>query len=773
MSRRYLSIAAFVVAVLLLPKGDVEACGPDWEPEVFVNNAKPDNPAGFANGQLGIIQTGFDSSDYAVAYRYLVGGKLSAGEQHTYAPPVVSPEHDDAWWRNATPEQKREAQQEQQDAWQAKRAAEPRNRWIAERAKYAPPTGPDAQMPSLETDWQGSDIIGEYYVNCPDPAFENATATLESRTKTWGQGSKWLADWIHGQDAVFTNCSGKTAEIPTSASAEAPALLKQDRAYQTASATFYGRQFDQAEQQFAAIGADHDSPWSDWGAYLAARSVVRKAFATGKQTNPWSGDLASYDDATMRHAQQMLETLLALPSPKPSRAAIQSELNFIRIRTESKKRAAEITAALAGPASDPNFDQDLKDLSFLLARNVDVKGAAPLLDWIAAWRGGGTAATVYDTWQQTHMLPWLVVAMARATPSDSFAPALVADAEKIAPKSPAYDTVFYHRVRLLIGLNRAAEARSLLDGALPTLRKQKPGSNLNALLGERMSVARNFSEFLEFAPRPTLSTGSQGASDLKGQCNERAHAVNEVAPCPEAEHPVEFAADAVRILNQKIPLSMLIEAAKSTALPQNLREGIAIVAWTRSVLLEDAQGAAVLAPLLPKPIRDAAGTSVGFAADFTILHNPGIRPYLESGIPRVSSYGYFDEFRNNWWCKPWDGQAGYGERTVPSIPNPAFLPANQSSLADSEYEQLQKLPDSAAVIGRRVIDYAKAHHDDPRVPEALALTVRATHYACQSYSYSPNGDTKSPYTPTSKAAFELLHRSYPKSPWTAKTRYYY
>jgi hypothetical protein len=87
------------------------------------------------------------------------------------------------------------------------------------------------------------------------------------------------------------------------------------------------------------------------------------------------------------------------------------------------------------------------------------------------------------------------------------------------------------------------------------------------------------------------------------------------------------------------------------------------------------------------------------------------------------------------------------------------------------------LPDSASVIGQRVIDYSNAHPDDPNVPEALALTVRATHYACQSPdSYpkgKPPGDTTTEYTPVSKAAFELLHKRYPKSPWTIKTPYYY
>ena len=68
----------------------------------------------------------------------------------------------------------------------------------------------------------------------------------------------------------------------------------------------------------------------------------------------------------MRRAQQMLESLLHQPNPKPSRAIIQDELNFIRIRTEPEQRAAEISAALAGPAPDPNFAHDIQDLSWIL-----------------------------------------------------------------------------------------------------------------------------------------------------------------------------------------------------------------------------------------------------------------------------------------------------------------------------------------------------------------------------------------------------------------------
>jgi hypothetical protein len=107
------------------------------------------------------------------------------------------------------------------------------------------------------------------------------------------------------------------------------------------------------------------------------------------------------------------------------------------------------------------------------------------------------------------------------------------------------------------------------------------------------------------------------------------------------------------------------------------------------------------------------------------------------------------------------------------MPAPAIIAQDQQALAASEYQRLQQLPDSAAVIGQRVIDYANAHPDDPQVPEALALTVRATHYACQSWDSKTPGASTSNYTPVGKAAFELLHTHYPKSPWTAKTPYYY
>ena len=768
MRTRLLAIALLVGVVLLSPIGNVEACGPFFEPDVFVSTTSPDDLSAFAKGHLGILQAGFDSRDYAVAYRYLNGGDLSDAERQIFAPPTGTPQVDGDW-RNLTAAQIAAAQDAEK---QARENSQPAGRWLIERAKYVPAGASADQKPSFPTDYAGNIVFDEGYLNCPDPAFVNATLTLSKRANTWGKQSPWLLDWIHAQDAVFSNCTDKTVAAPMPAPSESPALLKADRAYQIASATFYAKQFDEAGRQFAAIAADSSSPWSTWGAYLAARATVRKAFAMGKATDPYSGDLASYDAATMKRAQEMLASLLQQPNPKPSRAIVQDELNFIRIRTEPEKRAEEISAALAGPAPDANFANDIHDLSWLLSKRVKITTAPPLFVWIAAWLGGATGASAYATWQQNHALPWLVMAIAKADASDVFAPELINEAAKIPPGTPAYDTVFYHRVRLLTTLKRTEEARTLLDAALSALRSQKPSSSLNALLAERMAVARNFSEFLSYAPRTMLRTGSQGAEDLQGQCNEDAHAVNAQADCPELRQP-QFDDDAVIVLNRQTPISLLIEAANSPRLPANLRQAIAVSTWTRTVLLQDAANAAKLSPSLPKAIRDTAGSSIGFPADLAILRNPGIRPYLESGVPRIASFSYFDEFRNNWWCKPWRDRQDSDQTKSTPLPNPTFMSSDEIVRADAEYQRLQKLPDSVVVIGQRVVDYAKGHPEDPQVPEALALTVRAGHYACETWSPNSSGESKSAYTPISKSAFELLHRSYPKSSWALKTRYYY
>lgn len=184
--------------------------------------------------------------------------------------------------------------------------------------------------------------------------------------------------------------------------------------------------------------------------------------------------------------------------------------------------------------------------------------------------------------------------------------------------------------------------------------------------------------------------------------------------------------------------------------------------------------AARLAPLLPNPLRQMAGTGVGFGANVAILRNPGLRPYLEPGLSRLVNFNDLDVFRDNWWCNAWEDEHSADKTQALGLSVPAFLTKVEFDAGSEQYRKAHEIESSEALIGSRIVDYAKDHPSDPEVPEALWLVVRATHYGCQDWRDSGlTGTTSNPSTEVSKAAFQLLHKRYPKSPWTLKTPYYY
>jgi hypothetical protein len=734
---------------LVFPWVTVQACGPDFQPDVFVQTTHPDDLHTFAAGKLGILQTGYDSNEYAVAYRYLSGGVLSKEEQAAYAPAAQVPKD----WTKMTPEQIQTAQQADSDATAV-------GTWITARQEWLAAAGvQDTGAKGLPN---GNDYYSPEQSNCPDPAFRNAVLTGKGRAAAWGGKSPLLVDWIHGQDAVFSNCDGKTPGTPAAAPADAPALLRADRAYQVAAALFYAAKFDDARAAFEAIGRDAGSPWHAWGGYLAARAAVREAFGKGKPADEYSPDLADFDKPTMQRAQEMLEKLLAHPPEGLSREAVERELNFVRIRTEPDKRAAEICAALAGPRPDAHLQQDLKDLDFILYKHLKLASTPPLLEWIGALRQPDSEGAVKQ-WQSTPTMPWLVVAVMQADAKGAGTAALMAAAAKVKAGDPAFETVVFHRVRILTDLRRDDEARALVDSVLQT--KTQAGSERNAYLSERMGLARSFEEMLTYAPRTVMDAESQGFSAAGANCSIYTEQRQKPARCVSDEHALEFDEDAVMALNEQTPLSRLVEAAESQKLPQNLRDEVAMAAWTRSVLLDDAASAAKLSPLLPEKLRKTAGTSIGFPATLALLRDPGLRPVVEAGFSRLESYDSRDEFRDNWWCGPASPNEGQEQAAQKRAEPAAYFSGDERAKGKAEFDEVTHVAPAPVFMGKRAIDYAEAHPDDPDVAEALALTVRATRFGCV------GGAAEN--TATSKAAFQLLHAKYPKSPWAVKTKHYY
>jgi hypothetical protein len=747
--------AGFPAAFLLVA---VMACGPDYEPEVFVPANHPEKPALFAQGHLGVLQSGYFHAELVVAYRYLSGGKLSNVEKDAYNPPELSPEELAAY----------RAQQE------ARVAAQPINRWLKARedAHAAPPAAEVqiAQDRVIETKRDGW-VERDDQLNCPDAAYATAADTLENRLKTWGSGSAELMEWVRGQDAVFSNCA-KPGTMPAAAQAGWSTALRQDRAYQIAAAKFYVLDFDGAIADFVAIGRDKASPWSRWGEYLAARAEVRKAANTGKTAD--YGELANFDMDGLKAAQARLLKLQQQTNDSEVRHAAAAELGFIEVRLEPAKRLDQVSNALAGPQPDHEFKQDMKDLDFLMDHNV--AGDTDLVRWIRNIQGAGTPVIVksatgettteegLSVWRQEHRLPWLVAAIAKGDAEIE----LMDAAAEVKPDSPAYATVNYYRIGLMLGAGKRVEARALADTMIAGLGPNDMASTRNAFLAERIQTARSLAKFLADAPRTTVVMNSANAA--MAACG-RYFSLTPLA-CRTVPSP-QFDVDAAGFFNTQMPLAVWEEAAQSKVLSKNLRDAVAWVAWLRALGLGDAAAVKQMSALLPEAVRKVAGDSDGFPATLALLRNPGLRPYLEQGVQRSVTYARMDSYRDNWWGSRWgDGDwrlERYGTDNLKAEPpgHTDFLTAQQQKQAANEDARLNALPTGPVWLGQRAIAYVKAHPDDKDAAEALALTVRATHLGFSEY---PKNSDKSA---VSKQAFEMLHRMYPKSPWAAKTPYYY
>lgn len=790
-------LVAEFAAFILLPLFTAQACGPDFFPDVFVRKMRPDNPKQFAEGKLGILQPTYPREDLTVAFRYLNGGALSVEEQAGYQPTYT---YTDAEW------------QQQWDAAQPKPGSDSAEAWQAARAKYAA-LAPKVEQDSVQKVTQpGGWTMETSYLNCNGNAFQTASLTLQSRAKTWGDNSAELADWIKGQDAVFANCPGGVSVMPAAAPAQSSALLHADRAYQLAGAQFYAGKFDDARQGFEAIAQDTASPWHGLGGYLAARCLIRQAFLSAKPA-PGS-DQAGYDPGLMRQAAELLEAQLKQPTPGISKQAVQRELNLVLIRIEPQPRLRELSKALAGPGTDPNYAQNLKDLTWYLNTQFDgkalrsdvsqwsilkqdqmnqateakanamaeafsqtwkdssaVRSSAPLVDWLLTFQSPAPEATEHAQaeWRSTHELYWLVAAISKVTEKNAGAAELVVAAAAVKPDSAAWQSLTYHRARLLLDLDQPEEARALLDAALPKVQAAGMDSSINAFEGLRMLAAASMDEFLKYAPRKILSRGSESSSSLD-ECINVMKDPKRKYDCVKDVLPEQLSGDAAGVFNAQAPLSVWAEAATSAVLPEQLRQAIAMSGWVRSVLLKDDIAAAKFVPLLPAKLRQQAGDGTGFRALMTLVRNPGLRPYLDSGVQRSYSYDFVESYRDNWWCGDW--QASWAGDPAPmERESAALLSTAQQTEGRKQAAELARQPSAALYLGPQVLEYANNHPNDPDVPESLYLVLRMIRYGCSSAPYADDAAAKENQQKEDalkKAAARLLRQRYADSPWTKK-----
>ena len=738
--------AALLLAGLALGLGGssrrADGCGPEFEAAFFHYQTRPDLPLGdFAAGRLGVLLPSFARSYLVIAYRHLAG---------TGVTPAELPGLLELWTRRLD--------------LLGFGDGDAARRWTEARARLLPAQPEPGSFRAAPSSYQS-------YLNCHDDAFARATLTLEERTRTWGKRSPWTLDWLHAQDVVFGNCESGGA-LPDPAPPGAPLLLRQDRAYQTAAALLYGEAFDEAAVQFDAIARDATSPWRELAPYLTARVMLRKATLAGPPALYAVAEQrlrALVTDATrptMRHpAELLLESIEADdPQAPPDRLATRLASVHPDDPGAVGRWLDDYTLRLDGAISDD------------AAARAALHAESELTDWVLTMQEPGSLAQAHALlrWNVTRSGPWLIAALSKldsASPPD-LRDQVLAAAAALPASAPGFVHAAYHRIRMLATLGRVAEARALSDQVLAT---PLPRSAADLLHGQRLGLAQSLAELARHLPRQpsgvTVDEMGTGRRDERGK-----------RPGPG---PL-FESVGARVLEQGLPLGrleqLLSDASVGASLPPPLRRAVAQVAWTRALLLGNDAAlqrlTTQLAALAPELASDLAGLTAAenaeqraFAATLTILRHPGLRPSPEDGLPRRVALDELDSFRDNWWC---EGVGQLQSRRPdpalpapeePSPPAPAALPDFLTS-ADRDSLQRQRTRLRAAgsgpsFLGHQVLAFARHNPRDPRVPEALHLTVRATRYGC------PDDDTSE----VSCAAFRMLARKFPRSPWTKRTPY--
>lgn len=779
----YLKKTALLVSILLVPQMG-GSCGPFFPKVVFIRPSAPELPLSkFADGRLGIVHSTWPRAYLAVAFRFLDGKPLTKAERLSFL----------TLWETSSPDAP------------AKESAE--ERWSKARSKYR-------AQPPHKTPWRYRRIVGSVFAafdNCLSPAFNHAIQTLEARAKLFGAGSRELQEWISGQDAVFNNCNGGRT-LPASLPADAPPLLKFDRAYQTAAAHFYAAEFDTAEQMFGRIAHADSSPWRRIAPYLQARAVLRKSAFLAPVGS-------ALEPGTAQRAEQLLRAITLDPDQKEFHEDAQRLLAYIEFRTRPGQRQRAL-AGMLRRNSGSEFGQYLRDYTFLLNRFLDdvpeIEGTNTweekyqrsiaewkrkqfvetkkqrtdaLTDWLITMQSETAEARAHAVarWRSTRSIPWLVAALGKVNAQDEAMENLLEAASTVQAESAAFATVTFHRIRLARERGDHSLARELIH-AIGT-RDSLPTGTWNAFLTEHLKSAPTLEDLVGLLAKTPI--GFDGEFDTAGGesfCQEPYCDKVFFASSPAKKRAIlqQFDGDGAAILNIRLPLRMLVQVAGTPTLPDHLRKRLTLAVWARSALLDDMEAAAAvertaieaepqLAPYMAAHRTAKSAEERKFAAVFAILHFPGLRPFVDGPSPRATAFDKIDDYRDNWWCEDvgrlnemvnYEKRDGIDpselSRAAIRVPGPIFLKDEEIITAESEWRKLSAIGAAPAFLTEIVLERAKNNPSDPRLPEALHLAVKAGRFGCK------DGKTKV----ESGRAFKLLHSRFPRSAWAKKTPFW-
>ena len=373
---------------------------------------------------------------------------------------------------------------------------------------------------------------------------------------------------------------------------------------------------------------------------------------------------AAANPEALSAAEKEFQAAIADPVAAPVHNSARGLLLFARMRLRPLEELRTIAARVATTRDELPVG-DLDNFIYLLdhqgppAAGIGpdqtrtreaARDASDLVDWLQVFPNPypmGRDPSI-ARWQQTQSMPWLVAALTHVQGPHESASALLDAAAAVPGSSPAFATVSFLRVRLLIGMDRIDEARRVL-AALPDA--PGPGvsqETINLYRGERFKVASTFEELLKAAPRLSVAVTSESYIDRT------------FAPA------ISFDEDAAAVFGERLPLDRLVDAAVSTTLPARLRKRIAVAAFTRAALLDRHESARRVAPVLrtlapplaadiDRYLRETSTDARRRAALLLILRTPGMTKDVRGlddhySIELVEPRRAFENFILPWWC---------------------------------------------------------------------------------------------------------------------------
>ena len=728
-------LIASALLVALAATAPVEACGP----YPFDTRFWYDHRAGVAEhrvirGELGIFEPGYDSAWIFSAWRQLAGPGLVESD-HEKLIWLVSPDYGN--FPSDSPSGTRD--------WDEAREAV-----MGEGVGWLDTTREQSSSDDGQRTWV-------WFDNCLADAFETAAETLRVRASEYGNEHLAVGEWVRGQDAVFENCSGGQVD-PEPASEDWPVWLQKDRAYQRAAAALYSERYDEAVKLFADIAQDSDSPWRVVSGYLVGRALAREG---------------RHDEAIEQY-----RAVLGDPEAAEYHASARGLIDHLLFRHDPAALRAEVVARLSAEPLPDTVAQDLVDFH-RLARGAEAetleKDADPLTDWYRSVKGWNSPGEVVDRWRaekdgdQGPAWRWAALLRANATEIvfddgreyEALPPEAIDEllaAETFEPGDTGAVSEAYHRARLLLDVGRTDEAIPILESAVQGEYGSVSTAETNLILAQRLRGARRLDEIVRFGQMYPTEVG------WNYDDNEPLAGDEDV---PTWNGGPVWHLTATKSMNGLSARTLSALVTPESVTDELLRAQTLRVAWTRAVTLEDEATAADLARRLAEidetlapqlePLLSAPGVERAFLASLVILRHPGLHPDLHWGVSRPTAIDELDVYYSDWWCQ--------GDTfDLPEFADLEALGAASSENLDA-LRRLEELPSAPIWLGQKVLDYADAHPDDARVPEALHRVVRATRHGCE---WGTDG-----FGEISQSAFQRLHQRYSGNEWTEKTPYWF